>query len=73
MCNCNKKRATYARENDSSRKGMVKVVLVDNNPLVLNGNVTGRMYVFRKIHDLNWVDKRDAESMEEIKGVQVVY
>jgi hypothetical protein len=73
MCNCNKKRAAYTAGNDQSRKGMVKVVLIENKPQVLNGNVTGRMYVFRSLNDLNWVDKRDVIGMEEVKGLQVVY
>lgn len=73
MCNCNKKRVEYTAGNDQSRKGMVKVVLIENNPQVLNGNITGRMYVFRNLNDHNWVDKRDAVGMEEVKGLQVVY
>lgn len=73
MCNCNQKRAIYSLENDQSKKGMVKVVLTDKNPQVVNGDVTGRMYVFRNSNDINWVDKRDAISMKEMKGLQVVY
>jgi len=73
MCNCNKKRAAYVSGNDQSRKGMVKVVLIKNKPLVLNGNVTGRMYIFRNLNDINWVDKRDAMDMEVIKDLQIVY
>lgn len=73
MCNCNQKRASYSFENDQSQKGMVKVILIDDRPQVVNGNVTGRRYVFRKYNDVNWVDKRDAISMKEIKGLQVTY
>ena len=73
MCNCNKKRTAYNSGNKQSQNGAVKVVLVENNSKVLNGNVTGRMYVFNKIHDINWVDRRDAVGMEEVKGLQVVY
>lgn len=73
MCNCNKKRAAYSAGNNQPQKGTVKVVLVENKPKTLNGNVTGRMYVFNKIHDINWVDRRDAVGMEEVKGLQVVH
>lgn len=73
MCNCNQKRASYSFENEQSRKGMVKVMLVEHQPQVINGDVTGRMYVFRNINDVNWVDKRDAAGMGEIRGLQVMY
>ena len=73
MCNCNQKRAAYSAGRDPSQKGMVKVVLTDDKPQVLNGNITGRMYVFRNINDINWVDKRDVISMKGIKGMQIVY
>ncbi len=73
MCNCNQKRAIYSSGNNQSQKGMVKVKLIEDNALVLNGNITGRMYVFRNINDINWVDKRDAMSMKEIKGLQIFF
>ena len=71
MCNCNQKRALYSSKEDPAQKGMVKVKLVENNPLVVNGNITGRMYVFRNINDINWVDKRDATAIKKINGLQV--
>ena len=73
MCNCNQKRAMFSSGNNQSQKGMVKVKLVQNNALVLNGAITGRMYVFRNISDINWVDKRDAISMKEINGLQIFF
>ena len=73
MCNCNQQRASYSLENDQSKKGMVKVILINDHPRVVNGDVTGRMYVFRKYNDVNWVDKRDAVSMKNIRGLQVTY
>lgn len=73
MCNCNQKRAMYSSENNQSQKGVVKVKLIENTPMVLKGNITGRMYVFRNINDLNWVDKRDVMSMKEINGLQIFY
>ena len=63
----------YSSENHQSQKGVVKVKLTENNPMVLNGNITGRIYVFRNINDLNWVDKRDVMSMKEINGLQIFY
>ena len=72
MCNCNQKRAFYSTGNDQSQKGMVKVKLVQNNALELNGAITGRMYIFRNLNDINWVDKRDAINMKEINGLQII-
>jgi hypothetical protein len=51
---------------------MVKVMLTENAPRVLNGDFTGRMYVFRNQNDFNWVDKRDAIGMKHMQGVQVM-
>lgn len=73
MCDCNQKRAIYSSGNDQPQKGMVKVKLIENNALVLTGDITGRMYVFRSINDINWVDKRDAMSMKEINGLQIFF
>jgi hypothetical protein len=73
MCNCNQKRAMFSSGNNQSQKGMVKVKLIQNNALVLNGAITGRMYVFRNINDINWVDKRDAISMKETNGLQIFF
>ena len=71
MCNCNQKRAMYSSEGTLSRRGMVKAMLTQKEPIVLNGNVTGRMYVFRNIRDVNWVDRRDALSMRGVIGLQL--
>jgi hypothetical protein len=73
MCNCNQQRSAYSSENTQLQKGMVKVKLIKNKPAVLNGNITGRMYVFRNINDINWVDKRDAISMKEINSLLIFY
>ena len=73
MCNCNRQRANYTANNIPSKKGMVKVMLIKNTPMTLNGNVTGRMYVFRNMNDIHWVDKRDAMSMQQVNELQVFY
>jgi hypothetical protein len=73
MCNCNQQRAAYTSQNNPAQKGMVKVTLIENKPLVLNGDITGRMYVFRNINDVNWVDRRDAISMRKIKEIQILH
>jgi hypothetical protein len=73
MCNCNQKRAMYTSENNQLQKGKVKVMLINNTPMILNGNITGRMYVFRNLNDVNWVDKRDVISMKEINELQIFY
>jgi hypothetical protein len=71
MCNCNQKRAMYSSGNNQSPKGSVKVMLTENTPLEINGNITGRLYVFTHINDTRWVDKRDAMEMKEINGLQI--
>ncbi|HZH67306.1 MAG TPA: hypothetical protein VEY10_20615 [Flavisolibacter sp.] len=63
----------YSSEANSSQRGMVKVKLIKDTAVVVNGNITGRMYVFRTTNDINWVDKRDAISMKEADGLQVFY
>ncbi len=73
MGNCNQKRAIYSSGNNKSQKGMVKVKLTENTPMVINGNITGRLYVFGNINDINWVDERDVMSMKEINGLQIFY
>ncbi|MCD4734633.1 MAG: hypothetical protein K8R53_01195 [Bacteroidales bacterium] len=52
---------------------MVKVLLKENKPMVINGDITGRMYVFRKINDINWVDKRDIVGIRETTSLQISY
>jgi hypothetical protein len=72
VCNCNQQRATYSSP-EQSKKGMVKVKLVEGASLIINGDVTGRMYVFRNPDDINWMDKRDAMHIENVKELQVIY
>ncbi len=52
---------------------MIKIRLLGANPVVLNGDVTGRMYVFRWKNDILMVDKRDAISILETPGLQVIH
>lgn len=63
----------YSSANDPLQKGMVKVMLIKNEPTAVNGNITGRMYVFRNINDIHWVDRRDALSMKELNALQIFY
>jgi hypothetical protein len=71
MCNCNKQRAAYSAAGNQTPRGMVKVQLIINKPMVLNGSITGRMYVFNKADDTLWVDKRDAIHLMEKEELQV--
>lgn len=73
MCNCNQQRTIYATASIPLPKGMVKVKLVKGSAVVVNGDITGRMYVFRNINDTNWVDKRDMAGLKEWEGLQVFY
>ena len=73
MCNCNTKRAAYTSEVNPSATGMVKVKLLADTPVVLNGDITGRMYVFRNMNDTNWVDKRDLPGIITTVGLQIIY
>jgi hypothetical protein len=73
MCNCNQKRTQYTSENNEIQKETVKVMLIGNTPMVINGDITGRMYVFRNKNDINWVDKRDVITMKGIDGLQIFY
>ena len=50
---------------------MVRAVLIRKKPMVLNGDVTGRMYVFRNFNDTAWVDRRDAATMAELDGLRI--
>lgn len=72
MCNCNQQRSMYTAANNQIQKGMVRVKLIKNESVVLNGDITGRTYIFRQINDINWVDKRDAMSLTESQGLQVI-
>ena len=72
MCNCNQQRSMYSAASDQIQRGMVKVKLVQNESIVLIGDITGRTYIFREINDINWVDKRDAMSLTESQGLQLI-
>ncbi len=73
MCNCNQQRTIYTSEKNQSQKGVVKVILTADTSMELNGDITGRTYVFRNINDFNWVDKRDIMSMTDIVGLQILH
>lgn len=72
MCNCNQQRIQYNAYENQNPKGMVKVKLITKNSLLVNGDLTGRSYIFRKINDINWVDKRDAMGFAKIKDLQLI-
>ncbi len=63
----------YSTNNNQTQKGLVKVKLIQKNPIILNGNITGRTYEFKKINDFILVDKRDAQGMDNIAGLQIIY
>jgi hypothetical protein len=71
MCNCNQKRAAIASESEHSPRSIVKVKLVENTPLSVTGNYTGRTYKFRSTSDVIWVDKRDVPSVRDLKALQI--
>src|SRR5689334_24960892 len=73
MCNCSKSTITYSTTEDNRRKGSVKVKLTGEKPLVLNGSITGRMYIFRNMNDINWVDRRDALEMKDHSSLTILY
>lgn len=72
MCNCNQKRANFSSNNSMAQKGTRKVKLVENDPVTMYGDITGRMYVFTNINDINWVDERDVASMYTMKNLLVL-
>lgn len=72
MCNCNQK-VSYSSPNQAKQAGAVLVKLIGKDSIVMNGSITGRMYIFRNINDTNWVDKRDALALEKVDGLMVVY
>jgi hypothetical protein len=72
MCNCNQTRASYAAPNNSAHKALVAVKRTQNNPLVLQGKFTGRLYKFRNINDVCWVDQRDVGVLQGVQGLQIV-
>lgn len=62
----------YVESTNKASQGMVKVKLIKDNPIVLNGDITGRTYIFRVINDINWVDKRDAMNLKEEYGLLLI-
>ncbi|MBA3704353.1 MAG: hypothetical protein H0W84_00190 [Bacteroidetes bacterium] len=56
-----------------ANRGMNQVKLVQQDPLKINGDVTGRIYEFKKMNDIIWVDKRDLMGMKTIKGLQLFF
>jgi hypothetical protein len=75
MCNCNQKRASYSsgvgNQNDAPL-GMIQVKLVQGGLFTITGDITGRVYVFKKMNDITWVDKRDLMYMEQVKELQIL-
>ena len=63
MCNCNQKRNNYQQKFNSAKKGMVRVKLTQDLPTVMNGDITGRMYIFKNNSEPIWMDKRDSISL----------
>lgn len=52
---------------DSFYKNTVKVRLTANKPVVINGDITGRTYIFKSRGDINLVDRRDLGGFEKYK------
>jgi hypothetical protein len=77
MCNCNQKRTAYTSAKSSDRSqattGMVQVRMVQKQPLVITGDVSGRVYEFKQKNDINWVDRRDLPYMANLMGVLVFH
>lgn len=78
MCNCNKKRMSLSVNEDpyyknyKNFKNLVKIKLKGKDPLIINGSITGRTYIFKSKGDINWVDKRDADDFEFNKDVIII-
>lgn len=75
MCNCNQKRAALSSTNTSHEvapMGTRQVKLIQEGTFSITGNTTGRVYVFKKMNDVNWVDQRDLLYMQNVKGLQVI-
>lgn len=78
MCNCNQKRTAFnaknlqGNANQDAHQGMNQMKLVQQGPMEINGDITGRKYIFKKKDDINWVDKRDVINMREIKGLMMI-
>jgi hypothetical protein len=75
VCNCNQKRAAYSSTNTNQEvapMGTRQVKLIKDGVYTITGNITGRVYVFKKMNDVNWVDQRDMLSMQNIKELQII-
>lgn len=75
MCDCEQNRTEYKTESGYAGEayqepGIVKVRLVTDKTFTINGDITGRRYIFKKTGDINWIDKRDFEMMKEVKELQ---
>jgi hypothetical protein len=72
MCNCGQKRSSLKSNIDPAYRNTIKVRLIVNRPLVLNGNITGRTYIFKSKGDINWIDKKDFDVIKDYKSLVVV-
>jgi hypothetical protein len=73
MCNCTKTRqVTYSNQDLRSKPRLIMVKLIDNTPINLRGNYTGRLYQFMRHNPIIKVDIRDTESVEKEKGLQIM-
>lgn len=78
MCNCNNKRTALAIanhsqvENNLPNNNLVKVKLMQQSPLEVYGDITGKKYSFEKNNAILWVDKRDVMRMRRLTGLQVL-
>jgi hypothetical protein len=50
----------------------VKVKLTDSKTQVVNGDVTGRTYIFNQKDSIQWVDMRDAAGLKGIKNLKIL-
>lgn len=75
MCNCNQKRGSLSSASNNTEVaplGSRQVKLIKEGVYTIRGNTTGRVYLFRKINDVNWVDQRDLMYMQDVKELQVI-
>ena len=69
MCNCGQKRMTLKKNPEAVYKNSLKVILTDSKSVVINGNITGRTYIFKDKGDINYMDKRDFIEIKNIKNL----
>ena len=72
MCNCTQKRSSLKHITDSPYRNMLKVRLKENKPVVINGSITGRAYIFKSKGDINWVDRRDITEFKSYKNLVII-